>query len=107
MMKLTLGSKVCFDSGKHGIQVGTLIKFNQKTVSVLTEDGRRWKVSPQFLSPVIDEASSATNVIELKTNKYPWPAASQLLLRMTGYIAAADMVEKLEALLPWNLEVED
>jgi hypothetical protein len=69
MMKLTLGSKVCFDSGKHGIQVGTLIKFNQKTVSVLTEDGRRWKVSPQFLSPVIDEASSATNVIELKTKK--------------------------------------
>lgn len=69
MMKLTLGSKVCFDSGKHGIQVGTLIKFNQKTVSVLTEDGRRWKVSPQFLSPVIDEASSATNVIEFKTNK--------------------------------------
>lgn len=69
MMKLTLGSKVCFDSGKHGMQVGTLIKFNQKTVSVLTEDGRRWKVSPQFLSPVIDEASSATNVINLETKK--------------------------------------
>ena len=34
---------------------GSLIKFNQKTVSVLTEDGRRWKVSPQFLSPVIPE----------------------------------------------------
>jgi hypothetical protein len=69
MMKLNLGSKVCFDSGKHGIQVGTLIKFNQKTVSVLTEDGRRWKVSPQFLSPVIEETSSATNVIDLQKKK--------------------------------------
>ena len=69
MMKLNLGSKVCFDSGKHGIQVGTLIKFNQKTVSVLTEDGRRWKVSLQFLSPVIEEASSATNVIDLQKKK--------------------------------------
>ena len=70
MMKLTLGSKVCFDSGKHGIQVGTLIKFNQKTVTVLTDDGRRrWKVSPQMLSPVIEEADSGTSVIDFKTQK--------------------------------------
>ena len=70
MMKLTLGSKVCFDSGKHGIQVGTLIKFNQKTVTVLTDDGRRrWKVSPQMLSPIIEEADSGSNVIDLKTKK--------------------------------------
>jgi hypothetical protein len=70
MMKLTLGSKVCFDSGKHGMQVGTLIKFNQKTVTVLTDDGRRrWKVSPQFLSPVIDEAGSTTNVIDIQKKK--------------------------------------
>ena len=70
MMKLNLGSKVCFDSGKHGMQVGTLIKFNQKTVTVLTDDGRRrWKVSPQMLSPVIEEAGDKTNVIDLKTKK--------------------------------------
>ncbi len=70
MMKLTLGSRVCFDSGKHGMQVGTLIKFNQKTVTVLTDDGRRrWKVSPQMLSPVIEEAGSTTNVIDIKTKK--------------------------------------
>lgn len=66
MMKLTLGSKVCFDSGKHGVQVGTLIKFNQKTVTVLTEDRRRWKVSPQFLSPVIEESGSKAKVIDIK-----------------------------------------
>ena len=70
MMKLTLGSKVCFDTGKHGTQFGTLIKFNQKTVTVLTDDGRRrWKVSPQVLSPVIEEAGNKTNVIALKKKK--------------------------------------
>jgi len=70
MMKLNLGTKVCFDSGKHGMQVGTLIKFNQKTVTVLTDDGRRrWKVSPQMLSPVIEEAGDKTNVIDLKKKK--------------------------------------
>jgi hypothetical protein len=70
MMKLTLGSKVCFDAGKHGMQVGTLIKFNQKTVTVLTDDGRRrWKVSPQMLSPVIEEAGNTTNVIDIQKKK--------------------------------------
>jgi hypothetical protein len=70
MMKLTLGSKVCFDSGKHGMQGGTLITFNQKTVTVLTDDGRRrWKVSPQFLSPVIEEAGCTINVIDIKTKE--------------------------------------
>ena len=69
MMKLNLGSKVCFDAGNQGIQVGTLIKFNQKTVSVMTEEGRRWKVSPQFLSPVIEEAGGTTNVIDIQKKK--------------------------------------
>jgi hypothetical protein len=70
MMKLNVGSKVCFDAGKHGMQVGTLIKFNQKTVTVLTDDGRRrWKVSPQMLSPVIEEAGDKTNVVDLKKKK--------------------------------------
>ena len=66
MMKFNLGAKVCFDSSKHGMQVGTLIKFNQKTVTVLTDEGRRWKVSPQTLSPIVKEATGNTNVIDLK-----------------------------------------
>jgi hypothetical protein len=72
MMKFNVGAKVCFDSGKDGIQVGTLIKFNQKTVTVLTDDGRRrWKVSPQMLSPIVEEATDATNVITLKKTTKP------------------------------------
>ncbi len=66
MIKFNVGAKVCFDSPKHGMQVGTLIKFNQKTVTVLTEGGRRWKVSPQMLSPIIKEATDGVNVIDLK-----------------------------------------
>ena len=70
LMKLNLGSKVCLDSGKHGMQVGTLINFKQKTVTVLTDDGRRRrKVSPKMLSPVIEDAGNKTNVIELKKKK--------------------------------------
>ncbi len=70
MMKFNVGAKVCFDSTKHGMQVGTLIKFNQKTVTVLTDDGRRWKVSPQMLSPIVKEATDGINVIDMKKKKF-------------------------------------
>lgn len=45
--------QVSFDS-KQGRQLGTLIKFNQKTVTVITDDGRRWRISPHLLSKVKD-----------------------------------------------------
>lgn len=70
MMKFNLGAKVCFDSSKHGMQTGTIIKFNPKTVVVLTDEGRRWKISPQMLSPLIKEATGGLNVIDMKKKKF-------------------------------------
>ena len=59
MMAFNLGARVSFDS-KHGHQIGTLVKFNRKTVVVVTDEGRKWKVSPHFLSAVkdVDESRS-------------------------------------------------
>jgi hypothetical protein len=54
MMAFNLGAQVTFESARHGRQFGTLIKFNQKTVVVLTEDKRQWRVPPHMLSPVKD-----------------------------------------------------
>ena len=69
MMKLSLGSKVCFDAGKRGVQVGTLIKFNQKTVSVLTEDGRCWKALRSSYRPLLTKlAAKPTSLISRKRN---------------------------------------
>ena len=53
MMAFNLGTRVSFDS-KHGRQLGTLVKFNRKTVTVQTDSGQRWKVSPHLLSAVKD-----------------------------------------------------
>ena len=41
MMSLNIGNRVSFDSPQHSRQVGTLVKFNRKTVTVITDDGRR------------------------------------------------------------------
>lgn len=69
MHRFNLGSRVCFESSRHGMQMGTLVKFNQKTVAVLTDDGRRWKVSPQMLSPVVEEGKAGQNSDLVKIKK--------------------------------------
>ena len=52
MMAFNIGQQVTFESSRHGRQIGTLIKFNRKTVVVLTDDNRQWRVPPHMLSPV-------------------------------------------------------
>jgi len=32
--------------------VGMLVRYNRKSVTVITDDGRRWNVSPALLSKV-------------------------------------------------------
>ncbi len=54
MMALNIGSQVSFDSPRHGRVFGTLIKFNRKTVVVLTEDRKQWRVPPDILTPIKD-----------------------------------------------------
>jgi hypothetical protein len=52
------------------MQEGILIKFNQRTVTVLTDEGRQWKVSPQMLSPIVEGASAGINVIDMKKRRF-------------------------------------
>ena len=58
MLALNIGNRVSFDAGlQHGGRLSaTVIKFNRKTVGVVTDDGRRWNVSPELLSPVTGES---------------------------------------------------
>ena len=58
MMAFNLGARVSFDS-QDGRQLGTLVKYNRKTVTVLGDDGRQWRVSPSLLSLVKDTTDQA------------------------------------------------
>jgi hypothetical protein len=60
MIAFNLGARVSFDS-QEGRLFGTLVKYNRKTVTILTDDGRQWRVSPGLLSAVkdIDPESAA------------------------------------------------
>lgn len=48
MEKFRIGETVSFNNNGRFI-TGKIIKFNQKTISVLTDDDHQWNVSPQLL----------------------------------------------------------
>ncbi|MCP4669447.1 MAG: hypothetical protein GY849_24200 [Deltaproteobacteria bacterium] len=52
MMQFSPGDQVCFEPPGRDKQIGTLVKYNRKTVTVITESGQKWNVSPHLLSKV-------------------------------------------------------
>ena len=52
MLKFSIGDRVTFDTEDGRTVVGALVRYNKQTVSVVTDDGHRWNVSPRFLRPV-------------------------------------------------------
>jgi len=69
MLEFRIGDRVSFQPQGRAPVIGMLTRYNRKTVTVITDDGHHWNVSPQFLrraeSSVIGE-SSPTNVVPLK-----------------------------------------
>ncbi len=57
MLRFSPGQRVSFEHQSDRM-LATLIKYNRKTVTVITDDGQRWNISPQLLSPVKDAAES-------------------------------------------------
>jgi hypothetical protein len=48
MQNFNMGERVWFDREGEVIK-GRIIKFNQKTISILTEDNIQWNVTPSLL----------------------------------------------------------
>ncbi len=49
MLRFSIGEKVCFQPEGRQLIYGVITKYNQKTVTVITEAGERWNVSPSLL----------------------------------------------------------
>jgi len=52
MITFNIGETVSFSPPGRGELTGILVKYNQKTVTILTEDGQKWNVSPHLLKRV-------------------------------------------------------
>jgi len=69
MMRFSIGQRVSFDPGDRPPLTGTLTKYNKKTVTVITDDGHRWNVSPGYLREAEpkDVTPKKRNVVSLKS----------------------------------------
>jgi hypothetical protein len=67
MLEFALGERVWFQSDLREIK-GVLIRYNKKSVTVLTDEGERWTVSPGLLqkSETSTSADRDGTVIEMK-----------------------------------------
>lgn len=52
MSRFNIGDRVGFQSPSGEWKSGIVQKLNKKTISILTDKGHRWNVSPGLLSPV-------------------------------------------------------
>lgn len=50
MMKFSVGDKVIFHPSGHEQKTGVLVKYNKKTVTVITDQGEHWNVAPSLLT---------------------------------------------------------
>ena len=48
MMEFSIGERVWFQTDLRRVE-GVLVRYNKKSVTVVTDDGERWTVSPGFL----------------------------------------------------------
>ena len=71
MLKFSIGDRVLFDPPGRGHQIGTLVKYNKKSVTIITEAGQHWNVAPHHISKVksIDSAGKNNKVINFNSNK--------------------------------------
>ena len=69
MLEFSIGDRVCFHAGGNGMVEGMLTRYNKKTVTIITDAGRQWNVSPSLLRRAGSfETATAdqSNVIQLK-----------------------------------------
>lgn len=69
MLDFRIGDRVSFQPEGRAVLVGTLTRYNKKTVTVITEAGERWNVAPHFLHRVVEAGTAQEpeqNVIPLR-----------------------------------------
>jgi len=59
MLKFRIGERVQFESNTGETISGVLMKYNKKTVSIITDEGQRWNVAPGFLKPAKKKSKGA------------------------------------------------
>ena len=65
MLEFRIGDRVTFETSAGEPVVGTLIRFNRKTVAIVTDTRDRWNIAPTLLQKVaaLEAEDGASNVV--------------------------------------------
>jgi len=68
MLEFKVGERVSFEAEDGRRITGMLVRYNKKTVSLVTDDGHRWNVSPALLTRVVRSSSKpqSQNVVAFR-----------------------------------------
>jgi hypothetical protein len=61
MLEFKIGDRVTFRPPGQGQVEGMLTRYNKKTVTVISDDGRQWNVSPQLLGKAASPIRASTD----------------------------------------------
>ncbi|MGA2108981.1 MAG: hypothetical protein ABSH25_15215 [Syntrophorhabdales bacterium] len=65
MLKFRIGDRVTFQPEGRPAVVGMVTRYNRKTVTVITDDGQHWNVSPGLLQKTVSGTAGVANIIPL------------------------------------------
>ena len=63
MLEFRIGDRVSFQPEGLPPVTGMLTRYNKKTVTVITDDGHRWNVSPAFLRKAARDVATAPGTV--------------------------------------------
>ena len=71
MLDFRIGEKVRFRPDGHSELTGTITKYNKRTVTVITDGGQHWNVSPGFLkkTAAAQQGASGGTVVQISERK--------------------------------------
>jgi len=61
MLEFRIGERVTFHPDGRPSVTGMITRYNKKTVSIVTEEGQRWNVAPNFLERATPRASDLSD----------------------------------------------
>lgn len=65
MLRFRIGDRVTFEPDLRGQIHGSIVRYNKKSVSVVTDDGQRWTVAPGLLRRASDGGSASGQVSDM------------------------------------------
>lgn len=70
MLEFSIGDRIMFEPDNRGPVYGILTRYNKKTVTILTESGQKWTVSPTLIKHAQESPNKIKQVVNLR-NKPP------------------------------------